>query len=213
MITTFNYPLPDELYVEGISGKNIGSFTYDGPDTIIVLLDQFGGILDIDPCVTQDTDQNMVKQIDPKKDPAAAYMVSHYFVDSIPHEYIYEDVEMENGDIYKNPLNPSLLEAYELFYNFDSEEWELRQIIKEQTDFAVITAEERKEYILRYFNKYSFGEEIEQKIQEYLLELQNIIDNPVLIKTWKYVNIPRRNVPKIPIVIASEFAKIPENEV
>jgi hypothetical protein len=213
MIKEFTYPLPDELYVEGVSGKIKGTFTYDGPELITVFLEDSGAIRYIEPRITDDMDPNLIKQIDPEKDPAAAYLLNHYFLDDISHQYEFEDIEMENGDIYKNPLNPDLTDAYELFYNFDTNEWELRQIIRELFDPAVPIAKERKEYILKYYNQYEFGNDIDLKINEYLSKLDNIIDNPELLMSWKYLNIPKRDVPKIPLDIAAEFSKIPGSEV
>jgi hypothetical protein len=158
-------------------------------------------------------DPNLIKQIDPEKDSAAAYLLNHYFLDDISRQYEFEDIEMENGDIYKNPINPDLTDAYELVYNFDKEEWELKQILRKLVDPAGPIAKERKEYVLKYYEKYDFGEDINTKITEYLSKLDNIIDNPQLLMPWKYINIPKRDVPKIPLDIAAEFSKIPGNEV
>jgi len=213
MIKEFTYPLPDELYIEGVSGKIKGSFTYDGPDSITVFLEESGEIRYIEPRITDDMDPNLIKQIDPEKDSAAAYLLNHYFLDDISRQYEFEDIEMENGDIYKNPINPDLTDAYELVYNFDKEEWELKQILRKLVDPAVPIAKERKEYVLKYYEKYDFGEDINTKITEYLSKLDNIIDNPQLLMPWKYINIPKRDVPKIPLDIAAEFSKIPGNEV
>ena len=213
MIKEFTYPLPDELYIEGVSGKIKGSFTYDGPDSITVFLEESGEVRYIEPRITDDMDPNLIKQIDPEKDSAAAYLLNHYFLDDISRQYEFEDIEMENGDIYKNPINPDLTDAYELVYNFDKEEWELKQILRILVDPAVPIAKERKEYVLKYYEKYDFGEDINTKITEYLSKLDNIIDNPQLLMPWKYINIPKRDVPKIPLDIAAEFSKIPGNEV
>lgn len=208
MIATFTYLLPDELYVEGVSGNVKASFTYDGPESFTVFLDQSGHVLIIEPTVTPDMDPNYIKTIDPQKDPAAAYLLNHYFLDSYDHIYEFEDIEMENGDIYKKISNPNLTDAYELVYNFEKEEWELHQIVKELIDPAVLIATERKEYILNYQNKYEFSEDIDKKITNYILLLDEIIDNPNYIKPWKYINVPSREIPKMPLDIAAEFSKI-----
>lgn len=209
MIKKFTYPIPDELFVEGVSGKVNGSFTYDGPETITVFLDQSGRVSVIEPRITPDMDPNLVKEVDPQKTPEVAYLLNHYFIDYSTWEYEYKDVEMENGDIYKEVVNPDLGDAYELIYNFEEDKWELSQIIKQQDDFAVVIAKERKGYVEKYTKQYSFSEEIEEKIGEYLNLIQEIIDNPQPIKTWKYTtSFPKRNVPKVPIEIASEFSKV-----
>lgn len=212
MIATFKYPLPDELFVEGVSGKVEGTFTYDGPEKITVFINNFGQIVDIEPSITLDVDSNLIKEIDPKEDLPAAYMLSHYFVDELLYEYEFEDVEMENGDIHKKMVNPNLTDAYELIYDFENQKWNLKQIVKEQLDLAVPFATERKNYILKYSKNYAFSDNIEEKIEQYLNLLEDIIKNPQPIKSWKYINVPMREIPKIPAEIASEFSKIPNIE-
>lgn len=209
MIKKFTYPLPDELYVEGVSGKIKGTFTYDGPEKFDVHINHFGFVENIDVNSDPEIGPDFKKTIDASKKPEVAYILSHYFVDNYVYEYEYEDEIMENGDIYKKPLNPNLMDAYQLQYNFEKNDWELNQIIKEQYNPTSIEAQRRKEYIENYSKKYSFGSEIDSIIDNYILELNNFInDNPPL-KTWKYTNFNFNSIPKIPSEIAIEIAKLP----
>jgi hypothetical protein len=214
MIATFKYSLPDELYVEGVSGKLQKTFTYDGPETFDVQIDQSGNIVDIDIQNDPELGPDYRKTINAAEQPVVAYMFAHYFDENytVPLSETVDEV-MENGDVYKKPVNPDLKDAYELFYNFEEEKWELKQILKELFDPAVPIVKERKEYVLKYFETFDFTEEIQSKIKEYLQILQNIIDNPEPLKTWKYINFPKRDIPKIPLEIAAEFAKVLEPKV
>lgn len=209
MIKEFTYPLPDELYVEGVSEKIKGTFTYEGPETFDVSIDSFGNVIEIDVQSDPENGPDFRKTIDASERPEVAYMVGHYFVENYVYEYTYEDEIMENGDVYKKPLNPNLIDAYELKYNFGTEDWELLQIVKDQSNPSALVAKTRKEYILQYSEKYSFGAEIDSIIDNYVLELESFIEDNPPLKTWKYTNFDGNSVPKIPVTIASEIAKLP----
>lgn len=209
MIATFTYPLPDELYVEGVSGKVVGTYTYDGPETFDVEVDSiFGNVIDIDIQRDPEMGPNYRITVDANINPEVAYLLSHYFVDEYIYKYEFEDEILENGDIYKNPLNPDLRDAYELRYDLDNKDWKLVQIIKKQDNPSSLEAKRRKEYIEEYSNKYSFGNEVDILIEEYLSELNNFIENNPPVKIWKYTNFNFNSVPKIPVVIAVEISKI-----
>lgn len=213
MIKEFTYPLPDELYVEGVSGKIVGTYTYSGPEKFDVHISDLGYVRDIDVQCDPELGPDYRKTIDANTHPEIAYFFAHYFDENWNYEYRYEDEIMENGDVYQKPLNPNLTDAYEIKYNFDSDDWEILQIIKEQSNPSTIEAERRKEYVESFSSKYSFGAEVDAIIEQYLLKLETFIENNQPLKSWKYVNFEYKSVPKIPHTIAIEFAKIPKEEV
>jgi hypothetical protein len=214
MITTFSYPLPDELYVEGVSGKITGTFTYDGPETFDVQIDQSGNIIDIDIQNDPELGPDYRKTINATKNPEVAYMFAHYFIEDY-HPPVSDTVDevMENGDVYKKPLNPDLTTAYQVNYNTQDNDWELVQIVKQQDNPSTLEAKKRKEYIQKYADKYSFGVEVDDAIETYITLLDTFIENNPLLKTWKYINFNSNPVPKIPVSIAVELSKIPNEEV
>jgi hypothetical protein len=209
MIKEFTYPLPDELYVEGVSGKVIGTYTYDGPEKFDVHVSEFGDVINIDVYCDPELGPDYRKTIDASTNVEVAYFFNHYFTENYTYEYEYEEEVMENSDVYEKPINPDLSDAYELKFNFDKNDWEILQIIKEQSNPSTIEAERRKEYIEGYSSKYSFGTEIDSLIESYLLELDTFIEDNPPLKSWKYSNFNYSSVPKIPHTIAIEFAKIP----
>jgi len=211
MIVTFSYPLPDELYVEGVSGGVTGTYTYDGPETFDVHVDMSGSIIDIDVNNDPEMGPNFRKTIDASTNVEVAYMLAHYFIDDYVYEYETEDVVMDNGDIYKKILNPDLKDAYEARFNFEKNDWELNQIIKSQDNPLADRAKQIKSYIQKYSEKYSFGESVDIAIENYISQLDDFIaDNPP-IKTWKYTNFSFNAVPKIPAIITIEIAKLPSD--
>jgi hypothetical protein len=213
MIVTFSYPLPDELYVEGVSGNVTGTYTYDGPETFDVHLNVLGQVEDIDVHADPENGPDFRKTINPSENPEIAYLMQHYFVDNYVYEYETEDEILDNGEIYKKILNPDLKDAYEPLFNFATNQWELVLIVKDQTNPSNIEAKRRKEYIESYSSKYSFGQELDLLIKDYLEELDTFISNNPPIKTWKYVNFNLNSVPKIPAVISIEIAKLPSEGV
>lgn len=213
MIVTFSYPLPDELYVEGISGDVVGTYTYDGPEFFDVQIDEFGDVVNIDIEHDPELGPNFRKTIDASNQIEAAYILSNYFIEDYQWKYEFEDEIMENGDIYKKILNPDLKDAYELKYNFENDDWDLIQIVKEQSNPSAIEAKRRKEYIERYSEKYTFGAEVDTMIEEYISELDTYIENNPPLKSWKYTHHDLKKVPKIPLAISVEIAKIPSEGV
>jgi len=213
MISTFSYPLPDELYVEGVSGNIVGNFTYDGPETFDVEIDRSGFVIDIDAQNEPELGPDFRKTIDASTHTAVAYLLGHYFVDDYTWKYECEDEVMDNGDVYKKPLNPNLGDAYELKFNFQTNDWELIQIVKQQDNLSALEAKRRKEYIQKYADKYSFGTEVDDAIETYITALDTFIANNPPLKTWKYINFNLNSVPKIPVSIAVELSKIPSEGV
>lgn len=213
MIKEFTYPLPDELFVEGVSGNVVGTYTYDGPEKFDVEIDNLGNVLDIDVQNDPENGSDFRKTVDASKNPEVAYLLGHYFVDVVNYEYQFQDEVLENGDVYKKILNPNLGDAYYPKYNLSSNKWELVLIVKDQSNPAALEAKRRKEYVESYSSKYSFGSDVDLLIENYINELDEfILQNPPL-KTWKYTNFNSKSVPKIPHSIAIELAKIPENGV
>ncbi len=214
MIKEFTYPLPDELFVEGVSGDNVGTFVYDGPDEFIVEISNIGRVkkINIDP--NSNLDERYKKTIDADTDTALAHIIlSSYGMLNLQYEYEYEDEIMDNGDVYKKPLNPQLADAYDAVFNFQTNEWEIIQIVKDQVNPSTSEALRRKQYVQGYSEKYSFGSDVDLAIDQYIEALDTFIENNPPIKTWKYINFNFNSVPKIPVTIVTEFAKIPSEGV
>lgn len=215
MEINFKYALPDELYVEGVSGKLEGTFTYDGPEIFNVLIDELGNVIQIDVSSDYPIESDFIKTINSSEQPEVAYMFAHYFQESdeiILSETV--DEVMENGDVYKKPINPDLKDAYVIKYDIENEKWELNQLLKTLQNMDTAAVQGRKNFVETYVATYDFTEEIQSKIIEYLQILQDCLDNPKLICPWKYITLPNPDeAPPIPPEIAAEFTKISQVEV
>lgn len=203
----FTYPLPDEIYFPEVSGKNVGEFTYEGPDTFTVRLNEDGYVIGINPFPIEGEDPNRLKEIDANLNPEVAYLI-YCAKDSNVH--IFEDEIMEDGSVYKKITNPTLHEAYDVFYDYSKESWELSVIVKELYNPAKEIANRNKEYIKSFADKYAFSDEIESKISLYISNLDDFISNLKDLPIWKYVdfNFDVPKIPKMPVEVAQEIAKI-----
>jgi len=205
MIKEFTYPLPDELYVEGISGNNVQTFTYNGPEELYVQINEVGNVRRINLDSDSNLEESYKKVVDPNIHPEIAHFLLE-ILGEVEWEYQYEEEIMENGDVYQNILNPKLSDAYSLRYDYENDEWILSQIVKLYDSPSTIIAKEREELIEGYLQNHTFTEEITKEINDYLLILNNYIENNPPIKFWKYINqIKPDDLPEIPEILANEF--------
>lgn len=210
MITKeFTYALPDELWVEGVSGSVTGTWTYEGPDTIKLYANTIdGSITAIDPGHPLPNGDVEVT-IDANANPEFAELVAHHFIDEVVNSPTFEDVTMDNGDIYKKLTNPRMIDAYELMYDADNENLELVQVLRKPNEAGKDTAKERKNKMEIYLRDYDFGTDMDAAIQAYIDSLTTFIDNYVGVQTWKYINIPaEQSAPRIPAAIQIELTKL-----
>lgn len=203
----FTYPLPDELYFPEVSGKNVGEFTYVGPNKFTVRLNEDGYIKSIDPILTKNENPTLIKEIDANLIPEVAYLI--YCADD-SHTHIFEDEIMENGDIYKKITNPSLHEAYDVFYDFSKESWELLVVVKDLFNPAREIAKNNRDLVKTFADKYEFSEDIETKMSSYISKLDEFISNLKDLPTWKYIdfNFDIPKIPKMPVDVAQEISKV-----
>lgn len=117
--------VPDEMYVESFTGNTWMSWTYTGPETLRVKINEASysaAITDDDAeLISRDDAINgtYVIELDANTYPAVAdYLVKVSSTE--PHEFIYEDEINPDGTIYKKLANPLIHDYYELQYNFAS---------------------------------------------------------------------------------------------
>ena len=214
--SSFTHLLPTELYVAGISTNVSGSYTYNGPETFDVYVEKATGKVAKINVNADPGDEGLQRVTINAKDSSqlpAAYICSHQLIDNYVWSYTYTDETMSNGDVYKKIDNPDLRDAYELRYNFASSTWVLDQIIKELRNDNADEAKRRRDYVKTYADQYSFGTDIDTKIDHYIAGIGTYLDNNPDYKTWKYINLPASvgNIPKIPIEVQVELNKVSIN--
>tara|TARA_E500000331_G_C17223144_1_gene699079 strand:- start:1007 stop:1687 length:681 start_codon:yes stop_codon:yes gene_type:complete len=214
--SSFTQLLPTELYVAGISTNVSGSYTYNGPETFDVHIEKSTGKVAKINVNADPGDEGLQRVTINAKDSSqlpAAYICSHVFHENYVWNYTYTDETMSNGDVYKKIDNPDLRDAYELSYNFTSSTWSLDQIIKELRNDSADEAKRRRDFVKTYADQYTFGTDIDTKIDHYIAGIGTYLGNNPDYKTWKYINLPASVgiIPKIPIEVQVELTKVSIN--
>jgi hypothetical protein len=196
MIEKFSYPMPNELYIDSFTeGKKL-SLTYDGLEYVTVLVNKLTGIISgINP-ETYDKDVYDLIKVSAKKSPEICYFLTN---SSDSHEYEYEDELMENGDIYKKIVNPTLHDAYTIFHDFESNSLKLNLIVKVNSNnfltLNLIALQNRLKFILSNEEgkteqgvEQDVSFELLDEISEIIKNIDNYIEKNPYFMEWKYTN-------------------------
>jgi len=208
---TYTYPLPDDNFVKGVSGDRVGEWTYEGPDEFVVEVASDGEIYDVDTKVPGPDRVHVT--INAETHPEIADCFAHYFTDDAGGpEMVFEDITMENGDVYQHLTNPRISDVYKPIWNRTTGTWKLTQILRPIENPAAAVAGTRRDRYQDYRDRYDFSEEINTLIDNYIAECNTFIDETPGICTWKYITVPTEQpgvtVPRMPAAVEVEFAKI-----
>ena len=120
MIKQFTIKIPDE---PGLSTFNLGlteTYTYEGPEVISTLVDIGSGNLEGMNPEAYNPEFCMVVDVNADEFTEVAYFIYNEYRemgDEPPKEQEYESIELENGDIYYNPINLDLNDHYVIRYD------------------------------------------------------------------------------------------------
>ena len=217
MIKTFSYRMPDELYIDCFKeGKEI-LLTYDGPEHINVLVNKVSNAVSGLNPETFDEDSFDLIEVDVEKFPEIGYFLLN---SSDSHEYEYEDEIMENGDIYKKVLNPTIHDAYCIVYDSENQVFKLDLIVKTtEANFVTINLT----YII---NKLKFvlsneegkkqknedldvSEELLSEVSKVVEDIDTYIQSNKTVMSWKYTNFD--NVVDILLPISDQIKDLVKN--
>ena len=211
MKTTFNYPLPEENYVTGISTTRKGTYNYDGPDEIIFQINDEGQIVDIDPeyeIFDPDKHRIVVKPKADANDLPIAYFYQDRFIpstadknvqDGFFHNYTYIDETQSNGEVYKAKENLRLSDAYTLKYDFEKSNgagiasggWVFNQKLREETNIWKQRAEMRSTAVGIFTDHQALSASTHTAVNTYRAECKTFADANPLMKEWKVLNTPK----------------------
>lgn len=196
MKKSFSYPLPDELYVESFELKKEFFAEYDGPEKLRVLINKISGeIHNIDPEL-YDPVYFEVVEVDSTKTPEVSFYILN---PAFEHLYEYVEETLVNGDVHKNPINPTIRDAYNLYYDFDKSQFVFFLIIKTSPEnyltgelsaiksrfnFIITNEEGKKEKN----EDLDVSEETLNSISDLVKVIDKCIDENLLFMGWKYIN-------------------------
>lgn len=197
MIKTFSYPIPDELYVDSFGeGKSI-TLSYDGPESITVLVDKNINIISGLNPETYDQDAYNLLTVDAEKQPEICYLLMN--PSDTSYEYEYQEEVMENGDVYTKILNPIISDAYDVVYDTENDSLKLELIVKvtesnfvtlnlksirNKLNFILSNEEGKKEKNEELY----VSEEILSKVTEVANSIDTYIESDRIFMSWKYTN-------------------------
>lgn len=196
MKKSFSYPLPDELYVDSFDLGKKFSAEYDGPEKLKVLVNkQTREISGVDP-ESYDSVYFELIEVDSEKTPEVSYYILN---SSFGHTYEYEEEVLINGDIYQNPINITIWDAYDLYYDFEKSEFVFELIVKTSPVNYLIrllgTIKGKLNFILsneegklEKSQDLSVSEETLKLISEFIKKIDICIDENVMFMEWKYTN-------------------------
>ena len=209
---SFTYPLPEELYVSGISTTKTGSYTYIGPDTFDVEINGQGEIVMIDATAFPSPDRKKTINANESSQLPVAYLARGH-VDEDEFEWVenFTEETLDNGDKYQVLTNPDMEDAYEKpRWDFKSGKWVIEQTLKAQMNRGLAEAQRRKTYVETYAAQYDFGTSMDAEIDAYIVGITSYINANPPYKTWKYTTLPTPPaIPKIPASIMEALAKVP----
>lgn len=197
MIKTFSYPIPDELYVDSFGeGKSI-TLSYDGPESIKVLVDKNINIISGLNPETYDQDAYNLLTVDAEKQPEICYLLTN--PSDTSYEYEYQEEVMENGDVYTKILNPIISDAYDVVYDTENDSLKLELIVKvTESNFVTLNLKSIKNklnFILsneegkkEKNEELDVSEEILSKVTEVANSIDTYIESDRIFMSWKYTN-------------------------
>lgn len=207
----FTINVPDQLWVDSWTENKTQTLTYDGPEKYYVIVTDQQGLTQwsAEP-LEADIEQRgnpFVVEVDATEHTDVAYWLLHH-ADPVEHEFI--DEVNHDGSIFKKITNPSIRDIYFAQYDIDQSKIVLLLITRRTTTYSEIQAQERLAYVNRYSEVYAFSDAVEAAIATFKSDTTTYLDSMKDIYPWKYVSISTNNVPRIPSIVVTEFAKLPE---
>lgn len=213
MEKTFTIDVPDQLWVDSWTNNETETYTYTGPETLYVLIDNVSDAVlysSVENIELPESSNNFVVEIDATND--AQTPIAHYFnTQGVQHEYTYEDETNHDGSIHQKITNPVLQDYFDIEYD-RGVGLVLEPIYKRTKTIAEEKAEKRLEYVKKYNNIYDFDEEIQGIIDKFLSDMTAYMTTMTVVYPWKYVTIDENEIPRIPASLVSVFNTLPEIE-
>lgn len=213
MEKTFTVNVPDDLWVDSWDQNKEQTYTYNGPETIYVvvqLTEDFPIIEWSEDPILREVDPNkqQIIELDANEQTAIAY---YYYHNADEWEYEYTTITNHDGSTHEEYTNPTLEDIYQVVYSIQ-DGFVLSPIIRETETEAEKIAKGRLTYVQKYKNAYDFDEDVTAVINTFESNINNYLDTMATVYPWRYVNIDTTEIPKIPASLITVFNTLPEVE-
>lgn len=210
MEKTITVRIPNEIWVDDFSANKTATFQYNGPEKIWVIVEEDNTVNTYSETEPELSSNRTSIEVNVATDSADKQQAATFLVmKSAEHVYTYESETNHDGSIYQKITNPKLSDYYTLRYN-PSLGFELKIIEKDKTIITESIAKERRAYVEKYSAAYEFSTQDEEKISQYLNAITAYLDSVQTAFPWKYVEIDKNEVPKIPVSLVQLFNTLPQ---
>lgn len=211
MEKTFTVNVPDDLWVDSWAENNTTTYTYNGPETLNVLVSLEGEFNIISWSEAEfdieiDEEKQAIVQLDANTDTSFAYAMHH---SSDEWEYTYTTINNHDGSTHEEMSNPKLLDIYDLNYS-PADGFSLDPIYKNSETMNEKTAKERRAYVVKYDDAYDFDTDTQAIIDTFKTNIANYLDSMSTVYPWRYIEIDANEIPKVPASLVSIFNDLPE---
>lgn len=209
MAIKFTKNVPDELYVDSFSKKLKKSYTYDGPESLKVLVDKQSGF----PSNLIESEEDKfnpdfvdVITVDAAKDTD----VAEYLYNTVVPERQFEDQVQVDGSVYKNITNPTIRDYYTLRYDFETSSWLWTVVVRNPTSILKDLAEKNKSFVTLNLDTINDNVELTKVANDYIKQLEDYMTTGKgSIPSWKMDEFPLSSVPMIPQELIVAFNQLP----
>ena len=207
MAKIFNYPIPNDLWVDKWDSNLTLECNYTGPD-IINLVFEAGHLYDAGANVTGRNGDFVytidVTAADDNTNAALAFLATEYNPDQ---EYTFTDVTNHDGSTYEKRGNLQLHDYYQL--TFWDEKPRIEAYLNDHKTDLEEEAESRLEYVKKYKRVYSFEAAEEAIIDSYISNVNSYIETLNSSYKWNFTETNLDEIPKIPSSIVLLFNQLP----
>lgn len=209
MKKTLVYSVPDELWVNSFEKKITKSFTYDGPSSFWIIVNNDNIVVSYnteEPDITEYQSKYFIDlETGTDDELALAILLVHR---SDTHEYSYLDETNHDNSVYQCISNPRLQDYY--YPTYIGGKVFLNLIIKDPLNPNESIAKERKEYVEKYIHAFEFDTETKGIIDAYISNINEYLKLMETAYPWKYIQMDKNEIPKIPVSLITIFNSLPE---
>ena len=216
MAQNFTISVPDQLWVDKWEADAEKTYTYDGPETVYVLIDTNNNQIkntELEEITPEGND--IVIAVTAADYPERAMMVLQQNDDGSTHEF--SDETNFDGSVYKKITNPRLTDYFDLTWHPVPDDWdaerglELDPIYKMTRSPAHDMADNRLAYVTRYSNQFAFDTDTQTILDDYITAIEAHIVTLSTAYPWKFDGgVPTTSIPKIPAALVTAFNALPD---
>ena len=207
---TYEYKVPNELWIDDFSEEKTREFTYSGPEVLIVTVPAGGSAYTqkLDGVVYDD---ETTVEINVTTNPELLVIADLLWGRPTGHEIQNEEVVNEDGQTVSEYINPTIHDYYWFpVYNQETESWpaELQLVVKDTLSPKMRTYIAKADMFISILDQFELSTDDLTLFTSYKSEVNSYKSS--VTTPWKYIgtNPFELIAPKIPFVLVENINKI-----